>query len=63
MKLPRAIRWRIIHYRARINYLIHVRLFPSYMQREFNRGDPHGIVREFADRIIAEIEKEDKGNA
>lgn len=43
--------------------LWHVRLRPSPLQREFNRGDPHGIVRQYADLIIAELEAEIKKEA
>ena len=38
----------------------HVRVRPSPLQREFNRGDPHGIVRDYADVIVAELEAEER---
>ena len=60
MKLPRFIRWRVIHYRARWMVLWSTRIHPSQIQREFNAGDPHGNVRRLADEIIAEMKKNGK---
>jgi hypothetical protein len=36
----------------------YTRIHPSPMQREFNRGDPDGIVRACAGEIIAEMKAE-----
>lgn len=38
-------------------YAIRWRSWPSPLQREFMRGDPHGRVRAEADRIMAEMEE------
>jgi hypothetical protein len=58
VRAPRAVRWRVNHYRARWLHFKAVRLFPSELQREFNRGDPDGRVRAVADAIIAEMQEE-----
>jgi hypothetical protein len=62
MRVPRAIRWRIVHCRARWLLLWSVRIRPSQMQKEFNAGDPHGNVRKLADEIIAEMKQDGKWN-
>lgn len=41
-----------------------VKVRPSPLQKEFNRGDPDGIVKKYAELLIAEMEAEDrKGQA
>lgn len=45
--------------RAQWTRLMRVRLFPSPIQREFNRGDPNGVVERLADQIIAQMSDEE----
>jgi len=62
MRLVTALRRRV----ARLRYWWRVRVRPSPIQREFNRGDPHGTVRAYADLIvrelIADMEREEEEN-
>lgn len=53
-----AIRLRAMRLRAWWGNFRAVRLFPTPLQREFNRGDPHGIVRREAHRIIEEMKRD-----
>jgi hypothetical protein len=47
----------IIRYLA---YAIRWHSWPSPVQRELMRGDPDGRVRTLADRILAEMQEEDR---
>jgi hypothetical protein len=40
-------------------YAFRWRRWPSPLQREFMRGDPHGRVRAVADAILTEIREEE----
>lgn len=52
------MRWRWNYLLTRWLLVWSVKIHPSPLQKEFNRGDPNGVCQAIADRILAEIDNE-----